>query len=93
MTATEPRPYLDRFEFEGNDNDGKPRTAYIDRIAAMTDEELLKETENKIWLSAYAANNRRSDYHWHATGCYEEWTFRGKADQYTVAWKAASGQD
>ena len=53
----------------GNDNYSKPRQNYADRISAMTDEELLKETESTIWLSAYANNNPRSDYHWQADAC------------------------
>ena len=72
------------------DNYGKPRSEYTDRIQSMSDTALLKETEEKIWLSAYSANNPRSDYHWHATSCYGEWERRGKVDQYTVAYNRAS---
>ena len=75
--------------FEGNDNDGKPRQLYVDRIAAMDDAALLEETELKIWLAAYAANNPRSDYHWHVSACYGEWCNRGKESQYRVAYDAA----
>jgi hypothetical protein len=59
-------------DFSGKDNYGKPKQEYVDRIAAMTDAELEKETERKIWLSAYAGNNPRSDYHWHSDACYVE---------------------
>lgn len=75
--------------FAGNDNYGKPRQEYVDRIAGMDDADLLHETEQKIWLSAFAANNPRSDYHWHVSACYAEWVKRGKEDQYTVAYNAA----
>lgn len=75
--------------YQGKDNSGKPRSEYLQRIAKMSDTDLLKETETKIWLSAYAANNPRSDYHWHAAACYDEWQSRGKSDQYEVAFNAA----
>jgi hypothetical protein len=75
----------------GKDNYGKPKSDYLTKITAMTDDELLQETELKIWLSAFAANNHRSDYHWHADACYDEWARRDKVDQYTVAYKRAGG--
>lgn len=88
--TNEQRPYVaGNYKYEGNDNYGHPRTDYIAKIAGMTDDELLHETEQKIWLSAYANNNRRSDYHWHVDGCYDEWTYRQKPEQYTVAYEAA----
>lgn len=77
---------------EGKDNYGKPKSEYIDRLKAMTEADLFKETESKIWLSAYAANNPRSDYHWHADACNNEWESRGKPEEYTRAWKKASGR-
>ena len=83
---------LDKFvhpDFVGKDNDGRPRSDYLAKIAGMDDAALLKETEDKIWLSAYAANNRRSDFHWHVTALYAEWHRRGKVDQYEVAFKRA----
>lgn len=57
--------------FAGNDNDDKPRQAYADKVFAMSDAQLLAETERAIWLSAYAYNNPRSDYHWHVDVCYD----------------------
>jgi hypothetical protein len=53
----------------------------------MTDEDLLEETELKIWLSGYAANNPYSDYHWHVAVCYDEWKARNKVDMYQKAYK------
>lgn len=78
--------------YEGKDNYGKPKSEYLAKLGSMTEYELLKETENKIWLSAFASNNPRSDYHWHADACYDEWKKRGQTDKYHLAWKAASGQ-
>ena len=77
--------------YEGKDNYGKPKSDYIARIATMTDAELLKEGEQKIWLSAYANNNNpRSDYHWHADAIYDECTKRGKPEIYSEAFAKAS---
>lgn len=74
----------------GNDNSGKPRQAFVDEIAAMSDEAFLEKTEKKIWLSAYADNNPRSDYHWQADACYREAIRRGKPQLYERAYKKAS---
>lgn len=69
------------------DNYGKPRTDYYDKLAGMTDAELYEETKSKIWLSGYANNNPRSDYHWHVDAIYDEWSKRGKVEQYGKAHK------
>lgn len=76
-------------DFSGKDNYGKPKQEYVDRIAAMSDAELAKETEHKIWLSGYANNNPRSDYHWHCDACYVECEKR-EDNIYGRAHKAAS---
>ena len=65
-------------KYSGNDNYGKPKQNYIDSLTKMTDEELHDETRQKIWLSAYANNNPRSDYHWQCDACYDEWTSNRK---------------
>lgn len=77
-------------DYTGTDNSGKPKSAYIDRIKAMDDAALFGETESKIWLSAFAANNPRSDYHWHCDACYDECQRRGRVDIYVDAHKKAS---
>lgn len=69
------------------DNYGKPRQQYFDKIAAMTDDELHRETRQKIWLSAYASNNPRSDYHWQVDALYDEWVRRGKPEGYSAAYE------
>lgn len=76
--------------YKGNDNYGKPKKEYLKKMVLMTDEELRKECENKIWLSAYASNNHRSDYHWHCDCCYDECKRRGKEDIYSKAHKSVS---
>jgi hypothetical protein len=74
-------------KYEGNDNYGKPKSVYLEKLSKMTDDELQKETEHKIWLSAWAANNRRSDYHWHCDACYDACKQRGKPEIYNSAYK------
>ncbi|RNB59483.1 hypothetical protein EDM57_04900 [Brevibacillus gelatini] len=79
-------------KYEGNDNYGKPKSEYLSKIAGMSREELLEETEQKIWLSAFAANNPRSDYHWQCDACYDEWVKRNDVGGYEKAWKRAANQ-
>lgn len=83
------RAYASNERYQGKDNYGKPRSEYLAKIAAMDDDALLNETENKIWLSAFAGNNPRSDFHWNVDACYDEWQHRGKPEQYDVAYKEA----
>lgn len=61
-------------KYEGNDNYGRPRRAYVNKLQKMSKAELSEETEQMIWLSAFAGNNPRSDYHWQCDACYDEWT-------------------
>ena len=77
-------------KYTGNDNYGKPKSDYLAKLAEMEDSALLEETENKIWLSAYAANNPRSDYHWHCDACYDECEILEKLDIYDWAHKLAT---
>jgi hypothetical protein len=72
-------------QFTGNDNYGKPKSDYVALVAKMDDDALFKETKSKVWLSAYAANNPRSDYHWHVDAIRNEWEARGKAEKYGEA--------
>ena len=78
--------------YEGKDNYGNPKSEYVSKIADMNDAALEKEAELKIWLSAYAANNRRSDYHWHVDVIYDECVKRDKVAIYSRAHKQASSQ-
>lgn len=77
---------------DGKDNHGKPRQEFADRIGAETDDKFIKTCENYIWLSAYAANNPRSDYHWQADACYDEAKARGNTDLYQQGWRRAAGK-
>lgn len=75
--------------YEGNDNYGKPKSAYLEKLTTLSDEEFVKEIENKIWLSAFASNNPRSDYHWHTDACYDEAQRREKPELYEQGYNRA----
>lgn len=75
-------------EYTGYDNQGKPKSEYVTYVARFTDDELAKECKAKIWLSGFANNNPRSDYHWHVDVCYDECVKRGKGDIYERAYKS-----
>lgn len=66
----------------GNDNYGRPKSEYLAKVSAMDDEKLLQECKDRIWLSAYANNNPRSDYHWQVDACYDECVRRNKEGIY-----------
>jgi hypothetical protein len=78
-----------KLELPGKDNYGKPKQDFADALAAMSDADFIQRAEKSIWLSAYASNNRKSDYHWHADACYDEAQRRGKPDLYRRAWAQA----
>ena len=72
--------------FTGKDNYGKPKMGFVNKLLAMNDEDLQKQCEDFIWLSAYANNNPRSDYHWQCDACYDECQKRGKLEIYQRAY-------
>ena len=73
-------------KYTGKDNYGNPKQDYVTRLSSMSDEALFEEAKDKIWLSAYANNNPRSDYHWHADACRDECKSRNKPDIYQRAY-------
>jgi hypothetical protein len=80
---------MDKLIIEGKDNYGKPRQEFADRIAQLDDSTFLSQMETIIWLSAYANNNKRSDYHWQAQHCYSECKNRNKLELYDQAYDRA----
>ena len=76
--------------YEGNDNYGKPKSEYTDKLKAMDDKQLKDACEQMIWLSAYSSNNLRSDYHWQCDACYDECSSRDKVCTYEQAHKYVS---
>lgn len=73
--------------YAGNDNYGEPKSKYLEELKALTDEKLREACEQMIWLSAYANNNPRSDYHWQCDACYDECSRRGKPEIYANTYK------
>jgi hypothetical protein len=74
-------------QLQGTDNYGVPRQHFADTLAAADEAQYLQLAEEYIWLSAYANNNPRSDYHWKCDACYDEAVRRGQPELY----KRASG--
>lgn len=73
-------------KYDGNDNRGKPKSEYLARLSNMGEFELFDEAKTRIWLSAYANNNPRSDFHWHADACFDECQKRNKPEIYKRAY-------
>jgi hypothetical protein len=59
------------------------KNEFMGSLEKMTDAELREAASRYIWLSAYANNNPRSDYHWMCDAVYDECRRRGKEDIYT----------
>ena len=74
------------------DNYGKPTSEFVSRLQEMVDEEFVTATASCCWLSAYANNNPRSDYHWQADACYDEARRREKPWLYQRGWNDAYRQ-
>ena len=85
-------PVPSRLKLTGIGNVGGARQNFADRISVMTDEKFSRETETYIWLSAWAASNINSDYHWQCDACYHEAQRRGNLDLYKHAWERAAGK-
>ena len=66
------------------------RSAYVEKLQAETDGRLREVAEQMIWLSAYANNNPRSDYHWQVDAVYDECQRRGKPGIYNDAHRKVS---
>ena len=81
-----------KLTIEGRDNYGAPRQHFADTLAASDEAQFLQLAEEYIWLSAYASNNPRSDYHWKCDACYDEAKRRGNPDLYRKAWERAAGK-
>ena len=77
-------------KYDGNDNYGNPKAGYLAKLSAMDDKQLRDACTDKIWLSAYANNNPRSDYHWQCDACYDECLNRDKVYIYEQSHKYVS---
>jgi hypothetical protein len=74
-------------KYKGLDNNRKPKKDYLKKLVSMDNFELLKEAKSKIWLSGYANNNPRSDYHWHVDAIYDECKRRNKLSIYKLTYE------
>jgi hypothetical protein len=55
---------------------------YRVKLAEASEADLRKRVNETIWLSAYAGNNPKSDYHWMCDAAYAECQKRGRGDIY-----------
>lgn len=74
---------------EGKDNYGRLKQSYADKLPEMTGKEFLDFVSEAIYWSAWANNNPRSDYHWHADVCYRECQRRNEPEVYQEAYEKA----
>lgn len=85
-----PTPTRANSRYQGNDNYGRPKSEYLDKLSAMTDAELSGECYSVIYQAARCANNRKADWPWMADACLDESRHR-KGDNtpgiYEEAWK------
>ena len=61
------------------------REVYAAGLEGLDETALLKEANQFIWLSAYAANNPRSAYHWKCDAVAAECRRRERMDIYERA--------
>ena len=76
-----------RERYPGKDNYHRDKSEYFQRLLKMSQDELKAETKQKIWLSAFASNNPRSDYHWQVDAIYDVYHLRGQDDGYKQAYR------
>lgn len=79
-----------RYTDKPKGNYDNPKVDYMQKVALMNEDDLFAETKSKIWLSAYASNNPRSDYHWQCDFCYDLLSLRSKESVYKKAHKEVS---
>jgi hypothetical protein len=65
---------------------GYTKEQYDDKLRGLSDDDLRKEVEQFVWLSAFANNNPRSAYHWMVDMTYDEAKRRDNIDIYRVAY-------
>lgn len=70
---------------QGKDNYGRPKADYLNKIAAMDDEALYRESYSMIYQSARSQNNPRADWHWMVDACYDESQRRDDKEIYSRA--------
>jgi hypothetical protein len=63
---------------------------YVEKLRQKNDGDFYEECKNAVWLSAYANNNPRSDFHFMCDACYDESKKRDDGKTYERAHKAIS---
>ncbi len=86
MTENNISSLINNPKYSGLDNYKQPKSDYLNKLANMDDNQLEVECGQMIWLSAYANNNPRSDYHWQCNACYDECMVRNKENIYKRAY-------
>ncbi len=81
----ETQGYTPQDKYAGNDNYGKPKDVFIQTVHDADAAALAEMADKYIWLSAYAGNNPRSDYHWQCDAVYDECQRRGRTDIFNDA--------
>ncbi len=59
---------------------------FSEKLATFTHQELYEACKQYIWLSAYASNNPRSNYHRMCDACYSKCSQLGLTELYDYAW-------
>lgn len=73
-------------------NSGATQQDWRNRLYEMSDENLYLHCVRYIWLSAYAYNNPKSDYHFLCDAGYDECAARDLSEIYDRAYRKVSGQ-
>jgi hypothetical protein len=88
LVSIKPKTVNDKYS--GKDNYGRLKSVFIEELKTTSEELLFEKCKHLIWLSSYAGNNPRSDYHWQCDACYDECQSRGKPEIYTKAYEKVS---
>lgn len=83
---------ITRQEVRANREKDLKKKNFADGLRSRSDKQLVDESANYVWLSGYAANNPRSDYHWKCDACYDEARRREKPWLYQRGWNQAYRQ-
>ncbi len=68
--------------FDGDDNNGHPKSEYLAIIATMDEDTLVEEAKDKMCLSIRACEDGNSDFHWQDIAIQRELSKRGKEGLY-----------
>lgn len=78
--------YASKPQYAGNDNNGQPKSKYIDKLKEMTPAQLSNECYQMIYQSARCNNRPKADWHWMVDACSDECDYRGTPEIYSRAY-------